>query len=254
MQTKPILKELKERKTKGLKTFMLLIDPDKFDEKLFLALVEKDSFRDVHYFLVGGSLITGTYFSQTIRFIKKHSQVPVIIFPGSNLHIDYQADAILLLSLISGRNAEFLIGQHVVVAPILKKSNLEILPTGYMLIEGGKATTVSYISNTTPIPADKPEVAACTAMAGEQLGLQLIYADAGSGAKKSISPKMISTIQKSIDIPLMIGGGIKTAMKAAEILEAGADIIVIGNAIEDNPELLTEISGKVKEFNDKRID
>jgi geranylgeranylglyceryl phosphate synthase family protein len=156
---------------------------------------------------------------------------------------------LLFLSLISGRNPELLIGQHVVAAPIIRNTKLEVIPTGYLLINSGRTTSVAYISNTTPIPDDIYSLAACTAMAGEMLGLQLIYLDAGSGAEKEISPKMIATVRKSVNAPLIVGGGINTSQKALTALESGADMIVIGNALEKNPNLLIEISDKVYEWN-----
>lgn len=203
----------------------------------------------VDFFLVGGSLVTSSVMGKMIRAIKAQTSIPIIIFPGSNLHIEPEADAILFLSLISGRNPEFLIGQHVVAAPILKKSDLEILATGYMLVDSGRQTTVSYISNTTPLPHDKPAVAACTAMAGEMLGLQLMYLDAGSGAQRSVSPEMIAAVRQSVETPIIVGGGINTPQKAKNALEAGADLIVVGNGIEENPNLLPEIAKTVQAFN-----
>jgi len=149
------------------------------------------------------------------------------------------------LSLISGRNPDFLIGQHVVAAPMLKKSNLEILPTGYLLIDSGKNTTAAYISNTTSIPHNKPSVAACTAMAGEMLGLKLIYLDAGSGAKRQVSTKMISLVSKCIDAPLLVGGGINSLPKAVQALDSGADILVMGNGIEKEPGLLIDVAENI---------
>src|SRR5690606_29662154 len=149
-----------------------------------------------------------------------------------SIQVEASADALLFLSLISGRNPELLIGQHVVAAPILKNTRLEIVPTGYMLINSGRITSVAYISNTIPIPDDKYSLAASTALAGEMLGLQLIYIDAGSGAEKEISPRMIAAVRKSISVPLIVGGGINSAQKAIAALEAGADLIVVGNALE----------------------
>lgn len=243
-----ILAHIYEKKQKGLKSFAVLIDPDKFDAQCFEAQVKQQEFENVHFIFVGGSLITGGNLHETIKTIKSYTDIPTIIFPGSNLHIDTQADAILFLSLISGRNPDHLIGQHVAAAPILKRSNLQVLPTGYILIEGGRATTVSYISNTTPIPADKPEIAAATAMAGEMLGLKLIYADSGSGAEQAISNKMITMLRNAIDAPIIVGGGIRTAIKAKETLEAGADIVVIGNAFEENPNLIKEIGLEISKI------
>jgi len=161
------------------------------------------------------------------------------------MQVNDKADGILFLSLISGRNAEMLIGRQVITAPILKQSSLEVLPTGYMLIDSGKPTTVSYMSNTTPIPAEKNSVAACTAMAGEMLGLKLIFMDGGSGAQNPISEEMITTVSKSVDTPLIIGGGISSGEKAAANCKAGADIIVVGNAIEKNENLIIEIANAV---------
>jgi putative glycerol-1-phosphate prenyltransferase len=163
--------------------------------------------------------------------------------------VEPSADALLFLSLISGRNPELLIGQHVIAAPILRNTKLEIIPTGYILINSGSITSVAYISNTTPIPDDKYSLAACTAMAGEMLGLQSIYLDAGSGAEKEISVRMIASVRKAVNVPLIVGGGINTSQKALNALEAGADMIVIGNALEKKPNLLSEISDKVYEWN-----
>ena len=248
---KNILQTLTERKQQGIKSFALLIDPDKFDDEIGQKFLQMPIFAQVDFIFVGGSLITGNTFNQTVQWLKTNTEKPIIIFPGSNMHIDPSADAILSLSLISGRNPDFLIGQQIVAAPILKRSNLEVLPTGYMLVESGRQTTVSYISNTTPIPADKPEVAACTAMAGEMLGLKLIYADAGSGAEQPINAKMISMIRKSVDAPLIIGGGINNPEKASQALKAGADVIVVGNAIEKDASLLRGIVEKVSEMNQR---
>jgi putative glycerol-1-phosphate prenyltransferase len=186
-----------------------------------------------------------------VKHIKKNVNLPVVLFPGNAMQIEPTADAILFLSLISGRNPELLIGQHVMAAPILKNTRLEVIPTGYILINSGKTTSVAYISNTTPIPEDKYSLAACTAMAGEMLGLQVIYLDAGSGAEREISPKMIATVRRAINVPLIVGGGINSSIKAMNALEAGADMIVIGNALEKDPDMLTEISDKIYEWNQR---
>ena len=197
---------------------------------------------------MGGSLITDYVMGDVIAKIKSYTNIPVVLFPGNSLHIDSQADAILLLSLISGRNPEFLIGQHVISAPVLRKSGLEILPTGYMLIDSGRQTTVSYISNTNPIPHDKPGIAACTAMAGEMLGLRLMYLDAGSGAMNPVSPEMIAAVRQSVNTPIIVGGGINSIKKAKNALSAGANVIVVGNGIEENVDLLREIALTVKSY------
>ncbi len=250
MQQK-ILTQLQNHKQKGQKAFAVLLDPDKIDPDKFSYLLGESMRYGVDFFFVGGSLITNFEIAELIAEIHQHTNIPAVIFPGHSLHIEPSADAILLLSLISGRNADLLIGQHVVAAPLLKRSKLEVLPTGYMVIESGRATTVSYISNTTPIPHDKPSVAACTAMAGEMLGLQLMYLDAGSGAMKPVSPKMIAAVRQSVSTPIIVGGGINSTEKAHAALEAGADVIVVGNGIEDNPNLLSEIAQTVSAYNEK---
>ncbi|MCU0352177.1 MAG: geranylgeranylglyceryl/heptaprenylglyceryl phosphate synthase [Cytophagales bacterium] len=247
--TPSVLETLLHNRTTGKKAFAVLIDPDKTDARQTAALMEQAALHPVDFFFVGGSLIVGSGMNAVVRTIKENSTVPVVLFPGSNLHIDMAADAILFLSLISGRNPDFLIGQHVLAAPILKRSRLEILPTGYLLIDSGRQTTVSYISNTTPIPHDKPDVAACTAMAGEMLGLKLIYLDAGSGAKQPVSTRMVATVRRTVDAPLVVGGGITTPAQAEELLRAGADLVVVGNAIETHPQLLADISDRVGEMN-----
>ncbi len=247
--THTILETLSHNRTTGKRTFAVLIDPDKTDTESCIALVRMAVECRVDFFFVGGSLIVGNSLNAVIRTIKLHSSIPVVLFPGSNLHIDMSADAILFLSLISGRNPDFLIGQHVISAPILKRSRLEVLATGYILIDSGRQTTVSYISNTTPIPYDKPDVAACTAMAGEMLGMKLIYLDAGSGAQKPASPRIIAAVRKAVDVPVIVGGGIKSTTHAEEALRAGADLLVVGNGIEENPLLLEEISAVVQSFN-----
>ncbi len=172
-----------------------------------------------------------------------------MLFPGNNYHVHSAADAIFFLSLISGRNPEYLIGQHVIAAPALKQSGLEIISTGYMLVDCGRQTTVSYISNTTPMPYDKKDVAVCTAVAGELLGLRLLYLDGGSGAQKPVSAEMVEAVRLATNVPLIVGGGINTPQKAVELLSAGADMIVIGNGIEKDINLLINVSEKVNAMN-----
>lgn len=227
----------------------MLLDPDNLTEVSCLSLLTLSDAHPVDFFFVGGSLITSQNQAGIIRLLKQHSNVPVILFPSSHQHIDPQADGILLLSLISGRNPEFLIGQHVLAAPILKASALKVYPTGYMLIDTGRQTTASYMSGTMPIPYDKPAIAACTAMAGELLGLQYIYLDGGSGAMRPVSAEMIKTVREAVDLPMIVGGGIDTVEKASAALEAGADVVVIGNHIEKNPGFLAEVSSLVASYN-----
>ena len=223
------------------KQIAVLIDPDKIDEKQLVALVKKATEAKVDFFLVGGSLLLKNNFENIISILKTLSKKKVIIFPGNSTQISNQADGILLLSLISGRNADLLIGNHVHAAPLLKQSKLAIIPTGYILIESGSATTVSYISNTQPIPANKPEIAACTALAGEQLGLHCIYLEAGSGATFPVSKEIIKSVKKNTSIPIIVGGGLRSKEAIETAFTAGADIVVIGTAIEKDVNFLNEI-------------
>ncbi len=240
-----IYQSLTERKRLSKKSFAVLIDPDKVNDNSVEDLIKRSLDAKVDYFLVGGSLVISNYLDECVQLIKRSCTIPVILFPGSPSQVSKYADALLYLSLISGRNPELLIGQHVVSAPVVKKSGLEIMPTGYMVIDGGAPTTVSYISNASPLPSDKNEIAMCTAMAGEMLGMKLIYMDAGSGAKRAISESMIQKVSSCIDVPLIIGGGITTAEKAYLNCKAGADVIVVGNAIEKDANLIKEIAAAV---------
>jgi len=224
------------------KQFAVLVDPDKYNGKQLIDLAGLARKSMVSYLLVGGSLLSEDNLDTTIRIIKDHCDIPVIIFPGDIMQINNNADAILLLSLISGRNPELLIGKHVIAAPYLKRSDLEILPTGYMLIDSGKQTTASYISGTLPIPNNKDDIAVSTAIAGEMLGLKLIYMDGGSGALNPIPISMIEKVKENISVPLIVGGGIRDPHTAAERFKAGADIIVVGNAIESENSLLEKIA------------
>ncbi len=228
-------------KTENKKGIAILIDPDDISEERCIQFARTAQEAGVSYFFVGGSLLTSDKLEQTVSLLKDHSSIPVLLFPGSHSHITAQADALLFLSLISGRNPDFLIGQQVLAAPSIKRSGLETIATGYILVDSGEPTTVSYISNTQPIPANKPEIAACTALAGELLGLKLFYLEGGSGAKNPVSAKMIAATKRAIDSPLIVGGGIKSLEAAQRAFDAGADIIVVGTAIEENAAFLNEL-------------
>jgi len=236
---------LAEKKRLGKKSFAVLIDPDKINDNKMQQLIDVAVAARVDYFLVGGSLVISNYLDDCIQYIKRSCDIPAILFPGSPSQISKYADALLYLSLISGRNPELLIGQHVVSAPFVRQSGLEIMSTGYMVIDGGAPTTVSYISNATPLPADKNEIAMCTAMAGEMLGMKLIYMDAGSGAKTPITESMIEKVAQCISVPLIIGGGIAEPEKAYLNCKAGADVIVVGNAIEKDESLIMQMADAV---------
>ncbi len=230
------------------KSFAVLIDPDEVNIEDVAHLASMSKHVKIDYFFVGGSLITKSNLSDIILQLKNNTTVPVVIFPGSIYQIDSHADAILLLTLISGRNPEYLIGKHVQAAPYLRKSNLEIISTGYMLIDGANTSSVQYISNTTPIPGDKHDIAVCTALAGEMIGHKLIYMDAGSGAKRPISPAMIAKVKEQINVPLIIGGGIKKPHQMKEAYNAGADLVVVGNAFEKEPSLISDFSDVAASF------
>ncbi len=238
--------QMLERKKAGHKQFAVLIDPDKVSPEMILETGKLGQQSGLDWFFVGGSLLTQNSLDNCIRILKENTDIPVILFPGNTLQMSNRADAILFLSLISGRNAEMLIGRHVIAAPYLKLSSLEVISTGYMLIESGRPTTVSYMSNSVPIPADKDDIAACTAMAGEMLGLKLIFMDAGSGANNVVSESMIKAVSQSIEIPLVAGGGINTPEKAACACKAGADIIVVGNAIEKDNTLIPKMAEAIR--------
>ncbi|MGD8779604.1 MAG: geranylgeranylglyceryl/heptaprenylglyceryl phosphate synthase [Ignavibacteria bacterium] len=225
--------------------YLILIDPDNVkNEKLpeFLNYCENAG---VDGLLTGGSLMLHGDLREIISKVKEHSNLPVIIFPGSVSQVTPNADAILFISLISGRNAELLIGKHILAAPFLKKYNLEAISTGYMLIESGSSTTAEYISGSNPIPRNKPEIAAATALAAEYLGMKMVYLEAGSGARENVPNEMVKLVSSQISIPLIVGGGIRSAQSAREKVENGANIIVTGNYFEDENNWT-----KIKEFAD----
>ena len=242
--------EMVEEHIKGIlknrKIHFTLIDPDEQTPQEALEIAEEAILGGTDGIMIGGSTVNNDEVDETCKILSENIEVPIILFPGNINSVSKYADALLYLSLISGRNPELLIGQHVISAPVVKQSGLEIMPTGYMVIDGGAPTTVSYISNASPLPSDKNEIAMCTAMAGEMLGMKLIYMDAGSGAKRAISESMIEKVAGCIDIPLIIGGGITNPEKAYLNCKAGADVIVVGNAIEKDASLIKEIAAAIK--------
>lgn len=236
-----VLEGIRTAKSRRHRQFALLIDPDRITASELGHLASRAQKSGVNLLFVGGSLLVNDTLHECVSIIKQHCDIPVVLFPGDNMQVVPNADAILLLSVISGRNPEMLIGKHVVAAPRLKHSGLEIIPTGYMLIDSGRPTTASYMSNSQPIPHDKDDIALCTAMAGEMLGMQCIFMDGGSGALNSVSDSMIGAVANNINGPLIIGGGIRTPEMARSKFEAGADIVVVGNAIEKHSALLEEM-------------
>lgn len=248
MHKNDIFIEWENKKRKGVKSLAVLIDPDKAAESHLKSLCQKANNNLIDYFFVGGSHLSTNKLDFVISYLKINCEIPVILFPGNTMQVNFKADGILLLSLISGRNAELLIGKQVEVAPLLHKSSLEIISTGYILIESGKSSSVSYISNTTPIPRDKPEITTSTAMAGEMLGLKAIYLEAGSGAIHAVSEKTIQMVSSKTNTPLIVGGGIRDIESAKKAYAAGADIIVVGTQIESDDSFINELAliNKVK--------
>jgi phosphoglycerol geranylgeranyltransferase len=234
-----------QKKKNGKKQLAVLVDPDKAHGDDLKRLADLAMHAEVDYFFAGGSLLTTGNIADCVAGLKHHSNIPVVIFPGSVQQLTPEADAVLFLSLISGRNPELLIGHQVTAAPLVKQLNIESIATGYILIESGNHTTVQYISNTTPIPADKNDIAAYTALAGELLGMKLIFAEAGSGALNPVSESMIERICAEISVPLITGGGIRTPQKAVANCKAGADLIVVGNSIEQNKDLIRMMADAV---------
>ena len=224
-------------KDRSKKRIALLVDPDGYDNDGLDELIGKINQFPPDLLLVGGSILFNPI-DLTITALKLGTRLPVFIFPGNLYQLSDRADGILFLSLISGRNPEFLIGNHVLAAPHLGRSGIEVIPTGYMLIGDGKMSSVEYMSNSSPIPGDKPDIAVATAMAGEMLGLKSLYLEAGSGASHTVQPAIVSAIRKNISLPLMVGGGIRSIDTAEELFSAGADMIVVGNAVEKAPGML----------------
>ena len=221
----------------------VLIDPDKTNDLQTLTeLVKKIEFAKVDFIFIGGSSVKEKDFKNCLEHLKALTQIPVIIFPGGPIQISNQADGMLLLSLISGRNPDFLIGHHVQSAPRLKEIKDKLLPTGYILLDGGTNSAVAYISQTSPIPQSNPEIAVNTAVAGELLGLKAIFVDSGSGALKSADQDLIRSIKEEISLPLIVGGGIKSIEQIKSLENSGADIIVIGNKIEEDINFLLDIA------------
>ncbi|MFZ1691698.1 MAG: geranylgeranylglyceryl/heptaprenylglyceryl phosphate synthase [Flavobacteriales bacterium] len=242
----PVLQQLQDAKVRGQKLLAVLIDPDfGTDEAALERTVQNACMAQADLLFVGGSLLTSASFDRCVALVKRWSTKPVVLFPGSPSQLSAHADAVLFLSLISGRNPELLIGHHVTAAPTVKALGIEAIPTGYMLVDGGRTTTAHYVSQSSPIPHDKPGIAAATALAGELLGLRAIYLDTGSGAPKSVSPAMVAAVRATVDLPVIVGGGIRDTEQARALCEAGADVLVVGTAIEQDPEIVFALSEAV---------
>ena len=224
---------------------MVLLDPDRHDAKVIERRAQEAQKSGCDALLIGSSLLTSSNFDSVVQRVKRSVEVPVILFPGGLQQLSAHADAVLFLSLLSGRNPQYLIGDHVQAAPIIQKMGIEPIPTGYLLIESGTVSTVQYISDTSPIPRDKLDIAQAHALAGQYLGMKLIYLEGGSGAKWSVPEDMIQAVRETVTLPIMVGGGIRSPEEAQGKITAGADWVVIGNILEKQPpgsSLMSEIA------------
>jgi phosphoglycerol geranylgeranyltransferase len=245
-----IFRKIRGQVQKGRGSYWVLLDPDDFSPAEGSLIAGKAMGAGVDALLVGGSLMHTNHFDQFVYHIKKKVSIPVILFPGDSTQLSRHADAILFLSLISGRNPVNLIGEHVKAAPLIKECGIEPIPTAYMLIESGAVTSVEFMSNTRPLPRNKPMIAAAHALAAQYMGMDMVYLEAGSGAPETVPDAMIKLVRSYVDIPIIVGGGIKDAKTAIAKLKAGADIIVTGNLLRHRDGLSTmkEIAAEIKEF------
>jgi phosphoglycerol geranylgeranyltransferase len=243
-----VFKGITARRARGERSYWVLLDPDDFslDEGVSIAAAAEQA--GVNALLIGGSLMHSTRFGEFVAAVKKAVKIPAILFPGDATQLSPAADAVLFLSLISGRNPVNLIGEHVKAAPIIKEFGLEVIPTAYMLVESGAVTSVEFMSNTRPLPRAKPAIAAAHALAAQYMGMSMIYLEAGSGAAQTVPEEMIRLVRSYVEIPIIVGGGIRDAAEARRKLDAGADIIVTGNLLQqkDGLETMKAIAKAVK--------
>jgi len=241
-ETHPLWIERLDRDfTEQKKGWVALVDPDAVQNGGDLDWLQS---AEPHSVFLGGSLVSEGDMARTASWVRERTSSPLVLFPGSPTQLTAEADALLFLSVISGRNPEGLIGAHVQAAPSIRSLNLAPVPCGYMLIDGGRPTAASYMSGTTPLPADKPDLAATTALAGYYLGLRCIYLDAGSGAEHAVDAEMIRAVRKAVPLPIIVGGGIRSVDAALDAWSAGADLVVIGNALEQHPELSSALTAQ----------
>ncbi len=232
------------------KKLVLLADPDEMNPQFLKGLETVFERAGVSMIFVGGSLVKSSA-EKAVEMIKNRTSLPVVLFPGHPVQLAFNADAVLLLSLISGRNPEYLIGNHVISAHSLRQSGLEIIPAGYILVGDGRATSVEYMSNTKPLPPSKPDLAVATAIAGEILGMKIIYLEAGSGSAESVPQRVISMVKENINIPLVVGGGIRDEKTLEGVFSAGADVAVVGTAFEENMDKASRFLSVVKRYSGK---
>ena len=236
------LNDCVEKKGAG---FIVLIDPDKKNDKNIDKLVEKANQNGVDAIFVGGSIMMDGLYHKRVERIKSISEIPVILFPGGVNQINKHYDAMLFMSLLSGRNSHYLIGEQVIAAPIVKDYEIETIPTGYLLIDGGSPTSVEVVSGTKPLPSNRPDIIVSHALAAQFLGMELIYLEAGSGALNEVPEDVVKKVADEISIGLIVGGGIRTPEDANSIVNSGASFVVIGSAIEKSVELMEEFSSSI---------
>ena len=235
------LLSIKEEKGAG---YIVLIDPDKNSEKKLEEKISKINNSGVDAIFVGGSLILDNNCERRVSVIKSLSELPVIFFPGGISQLNKYYDAMLFMSILSGRNPHYLIGEQVLAAPIVKDLGIEVIPTGYLIVDGGNNSSVQFMSGSNPIPIEKPDILVAHALAAQYLGKKLVYLESGSGAKKSIPNKLVNAVNSYIDVPIIVGGGIRSPESAYEKVQAGASFIVTGSVIENDSMAL------IKEFAD----
>lgn len=250
MKTGPFLQAVLERQSCRKRSYWVLLDPDDFSIDEAVVVARESEKNGVNAILIGGSLLHSNHFDKFTEAVKGSVGIPVVIFPGDSAQLSSHADALLYLSLISGRNPVNLIGEHVKAAPVIRQSGIEPVATAYMLVESGSVSSVEFMSNTRPLPRTKPDIAAAHALAAQYMGMHLVYLEAGSGAQLSVPPAMIKAVRSYVDIPIIVGGGIRDGKAAQEKLMAGADIIVTGNVIskENGISVMQEIASVVSTF------
>jgi phosphoglycerol geranylgeranyltransferase len=248
MKNGPVMKNILNKVDTGSGCYWILLDPDDFSKEQAAEIASQAQKAGVDGILIGGSLLNTNHLDGFIKNIKKAVDIPAILFPGDATQISAEADAILFLSLVSGRNPVNLIGEQVKGAPLIKECNIEPISTAYMLVESGAVTSVEFMSNTRPLPRSKPMIAAAHALAAQYMGMSMIYLEAGSGAPATVPSELIKMVRDYVDIPIIVGGGIRDVDTAVEKLDAGADIIVTGNMFrqKDGVEVMRGIAEVVK--------
>jgi phosphoglycerol geranylgeranyltransferase len=236
-----IHQKILDSRQQNKKLTAVLIDPDKAEDTHLDHLLQCTHHAGVDMLLLGGSLLSENRVDKVAKSIKQRTALPVILFPGHALQLTAAADAILFHSLISGRNPEYLIGQHVQAAPMIRHMNIETISAGYILVDGGQISTTSYITQTIPVPAHKSEIAVATALAGEMLGMKMIYLEAGSGARRTVPEELIRDVVENISIPVWTGGGIDQPEKAYRVAKAGSDVVVFGNIFEKDTTFMKDM-------------